>query len=106
MKHLVVKCGTLMKFNLESNLCPNYQLKVNGDHMKVRNMYFKYMRPYLIPLQSTVCVTTQYNGTTGILSLSLEIPDILTKQNLTESSKRFLSSAGLVLRISYMCMTL
>eukprot|EP00835_Amoeboradix_gromovi_P000344 NODE_11_length_46995_cov_0.451872.p27 type:complete len:125 gc:universal NODE_11_length_46995_cov_0.451872:31742-32116(+) len=70
------RCGTLKKNNLETYTCTNCRLEIDRDHMAARNIYIKYLHPYLIPPQGSESVSDHCNGETSI-SFSVEILDFL-----------------------------
>eukprot|EP00835_Amoeboradix_gromovi_P006922 NODE_944_length_2859_cov_0.278986.p2 type:complete len:104 gc:universal NODE_944_length_2859_cov_0.278986:543-232(-) len=65
------RCGTLKKTSLQSCTCTNCHLEIDRDHMAARNIYIKYMHPYLIPPQGSEGVSNHCNGDLALL-VSLE----------------------------------
>eukprot|EP00835_Amoeboradix_gromovi_P006542 NODE_790_length_4224_cov_0.400727.p3 type:complete len:116 gc:universal NODE_790_length_4224_cov_0.400727:3472-3819(+) len=74
------RCGTLKKTNVETYTCDNCYLEIDRDHMAARNIYIKYMHPYLIPTQASESVSNRCNRASSIASFSVEILDFLGNQ--------------------------
>eukprot|EP00835_Amoeboradix_gromovi_P000715 NODE_26_length_35450_cov_0.398320.p25 type:complete len:120 gc:universal NODE_26_length_35450_cov_0.398320:21474-21833(+) len=65
--HTCTRYGTLKKTNLETCTCTNCHLEIDRDHMAARNIYIKYLYPYLIPPQGSESVSNHCNGDLALL---------------------------------------
>eukprot|EP00835_Amoeboradix_gromovi_P004290 NODE_325_length_10950_cov_0.271864.p7 type:complete len:114 gc:universal NODE_325_length_10950_cov_0.271864:3640-3299(-) len=74
------RCGTLKKTNSETYTSTNCNLEIDGDHMAARNIYIKYLHPYLIPPQGSESVSDHCNRFISTASFSVEILDFLGNQ--------------------------